>query len=232
MSKQAELNVRQRADDIEASRRVDVSDAEIASLRVAAAELAESSRATLERVVDDNELLRAELGHKNERIAVLERLADEDALAPILNRRALLRELARTISYNVRYGTVSSLLYFDLNGMKSINDIHGHAAGDAALIHISSILASNIRASDMVGRLGGDEFGVILHRADNEAANYKAESLAVIVRSAPFEWRQTSFELSVAHGTCSFADSEDAEAILAAADEDMYRRKRDMKREL
>ena len=72
---------------------------------------------------------------------------------------AFLRSLARIIAYVGRYGAACSLLYFDVDGLKSINDTHGHAAGDAALVHIADLLRSSIRTSDVVGRLGGDEFG-------------------------------------------------------------------------
>ena len=103
-------------------------------------------------------------------LAELERLADEDSLAPIRNRRAFLRDLARTIGHVERYGTPFSLLYFDVNGLKAINDRFGHGAGDAALIHVADVLTANTRSSDVVGRLGGDEFAVLLALADEAAA--------------------------------------------------------------
>src|SRR5581483_1972703 len=103
-----------------------------------------------------------ELVQANARIVELERLADEDALMPVANRRAFVRELSRMIAFTQRYGLPSSVVYFDINGMKQINDSHGHTAGDAALQHIAKILVDNIRSSDLVGRLGGDEFAVIL----------------------------------------------------------------------
>jgi len=69
------------------------------------------------------------------------------------------RQLTRTIAFSHRYGVPASVVYFDVNNMKLINDEHGHPAGDAALCHIAGVLRENTRSSDIVGRLGGDEFG-------------------------------------------------------------------------
>ena len=112
----------------------------------------------------------------------VERLADQDALLPIANRRAFVREMSRLASYSERYHTPASLVYFDINGFKAINDIHGHAAGDAALQSVAELLVQHVRESDTVGRLGGDEFGVILVHADEAVANTKAQSLADAIR--------------------------------------------------
>jgi PleD family two-component response regulator len=125
-------------------------------------ELTPTVRSALHHLIEEVAELRQELLTTQGRLAELERLADEDSPAPISNRRAFLRSLARTIGYVERYGAACSLLYFDVNGLKSINDTHGHAAGDAALIHVATVLRAHIRASDVIGRLGGE--GVLLTR--------------------------------------------------------------------
>ena len=170
--------------------------------------------------------LRDQLRSAERRVAELERLADEDALAPISNRRAFLRHLGRTIGYVERYGAACSLLYFDVNGLKAINDTHGHAAGDAALIHVADILLANTRSSDIVGRLGGDEFGVLLARADEPAAVSKARRLASAIAGGRFQWQGRSIPMSVAYGAHRLASGGDAQTALAAADRAMYRQKR------
>ena len=78
-------------------------------------------------------------------------------MLPILNRRAFVREISRFIAFAERYGTPSSLLYFDLDNFKAVNDAYGHAAGDVVLRHFSDLIASQIRDSDVLARLGGDE---------------------------------------------------------------------------
>ena len=92
-------------------------------------ELTPTVRSALHHLIEEVTALRHELTTTQGRLAELERLADEDSLAPISNRRAFLRSLARTIGYVERYGAACSLLYFDVNRLKSINDSHGHAAG-------------------------------------------------------------------------------------------------------
>ena len=84
--------------------------------------------------------LRDELERARKRIAHLEKLADRDTLTPVLNRRAFLRELARVLSFGERYGLAGSLLYFDVNGLKQINDVYGHMAGDRALIQVRDLM--------------------------------------------------------------------------------------------
>jgi diguanylate cyclase (GGDEF)-like protein len=170
--------------------------------------------------------LRHELAATQGRIAELERLADEDSLAPISNRRAFLRDLTRAISYIERYGTPCSLLYFDVNGLKAINDASGHAAGDAALIHVAGVLSTNTRNSDIVGRLGGDEFGVLLARAEQAAALSKARRLAEAVAVSEFRWEGARVPISVAYGTHPLTPGEEAQMALATADRAMYRQKK------
>jgi diguanylate cyclase (GGDEF)-like protein len=77
------------------------------------------------------------------------------------------------MAFSERYDSPSSLVYFDVNGLKPINDSHGHSAGDADLMRIAGVLVKNVRESDVVGRLGGDEFSIILSQADGATAAKK-----------------------------------------------------------
>src|SRR3546814_8460593 len=98
--------------------------------------------------------LRQELEEVRQRAGYLEQLADQDTLAPVLNRRAFIRELGRMAAFEERYGAAGAVLYFDVNGLKALNDTHGHAAGEAVLRRVCEILLRDTRASDVVGRLG------------------------------------------------------------------------------
>jgi diguanylate cyclase (GGDEF)-like protein len=189
-------------------------------------ELTPKVRSALGHLIDEVADLRHELLTTHRRLMELERLADEDSLAPISNRRAFLRDLARTIKYVERYGVPCSLLYFDVNGLKTINDTHGHAAGDAALIHVADILRCHTRTSDVVGRLGGDEFGVLLARANEAIARNKAHQLARVVADERFTWDGRMVPISVAFGAHGLSPGDDPQEALAAADRAMYRQKR------
>ena len=113
------------------------------------------------------------------------RTADQDMLLPILNRRAFVREITRFTSFADRYGTPSSLIYFDLDNFKTVNDAHGHAAGDAVLRHIADLIIGQIRETDVFARIGGDEFGVILAHVTADQATKKGASLAKALRDHP-----------------------------------------------
>lgn len=189
------------------------------------AELTPKVRQALDMLMQEVQRMREELSQARHRINYLEKLADEDTLVPVANRRAFVREMSRMVAYAERYGAHTSVLYFDINGFKEINDQHGHAAGDAALQHVAMLLAENIRESDIVGRLGGDEFGVILAQADSDSAQEKATSLSGLIENTPFDWEGNALSLSVAFGAYSFSGKEDAGEALQRADKAMYAQK-------
>jgi diguanylate cyclase (GGDEF)-like protein len=170
--------------------------------------------------------LRQEVQVANQRLEDAARAADQDMLLPILNRRAFVRELSRSIAFAERYGTPSSLLFFDLNDFKTINDTHGHAAGDAVLKHFADTIATQVRDSDVVARLGGDEFGVILAHVSPEQASKKADSLARALRARPPQWRGKALKIAFSYGVYELRAGESADSAMAHADKAMYDHKR------
>jgi diguanylate cyclase (GGDEF)-like protein len=174
--------------------------------------------------------LKAELAAVRARLAEVELLADRDPLAPVLNRRAFVRELQRTIAYCQRYGAEASLAFFDLDGFKAVNDTYGHAAGDAALKVVAATLAAHVRESDVVGRLGGDEFGVILAQADREQAGIKAASLVEELEKAPVIFEGRAIRLGASFGVRAFEKGLDALQMMAEADAAMFIRKGERRR--
>lgn len=196
-------------------------------------EMTPNVRKAIVRLLDELERLRVELSETRSRIEYLERLADQDALAPVANRRAFMRELGRTIAYSSRHKIDSSVVYFDLNKMKQINDRYGHAIGDAALLHVASILLKRVRNSDLIGRLGGDEFGLIMPNSDREGAVAKATRIAQEIGSTPIsaEGRPLLIDgeqifIAVSFGVHHVAAEDDATSALAKADKAMYVHKR------
>ncbi len=192
-------------------------------------ELTPKVREAIMKLMQEVENLRRELDRTHERLNHMERLADQDPLAPIANRRAFVRELNRVISFTERYNTNSSLVYFDINGFKKINDNYGHVAGDKALMHVAEVLLESVRESDIVGRLGGDEFGVILAQADEQLAADKAQLLASAIEHRPLDWEGTQLKIGVAYGITTFSGGESVNDALAAADRAMYEQKAAMK---
>jgi diguanylate cyclase (GGDEF)-like protein len=180
---------------------------------------------TLASLLGEVGRLKRELDRAKARAAHLEKLADEDALMPVANRRAFMRELSRLVALAQRYGTASSVVYVDLNGMKAINDRWGHNAGDAALLHIARTLIDNVRHADVVARLGGDEFGVLLVKTGQDAAQEKAMALSEAIEAAPLIWNGLTIHLSAATGAYCIQGTEGVAAALEAADQAMYRAK-------
>jgi diguanylate cyclase (GGDEF)-like protein len=167
----------------------------------------------------ENALLKAEVER-------LRALADRDALVPVLNRRAFVRELQRAMAFCKRYGMPSAVLYLDLDGFKAVNDRFGHLAGDAALLRVGELLVENVRESDVVARLGGDEFAVLLHQADLEAARLKAQALSDCIEAEPFIVGGERVPLGGSFGVRVYDGQASAEEWLAEADAQMFVRKR------
>jgi len=170
--------------------------------------------------------LRRELSQTRARLDEVEKTADQDHLLPLLNRRAFVRELTRYIAFTGRYNTPASLIYFDMNHLKKINDAHGHAAGDAALRHFAETLLSHVRESDCVGRLGGDEFGVLLTHANQDQALKKADVLAEALHATPTVWNGNEIPVSFSYGAFELKAGDNADIAMARADEAMYQQKK------
>jgi diguanylate cyclase (GGDEF)-like protein len=193
-------------------------------------ELTPKVRDAIMTLMAEVDTLRREVESNRRRMLELEELADMDALLPILNRRAFMRELTRIQSFAARYQVQAGLIYFDLDNFKEINDTYGHSAGDAVLKHVASTLQENIRSSDAVGRLGGDEFGVILAQASTQQALTKSDRLHKQITKAPIAWSGQEISIEISLGVYSFEKGTDPAIVLAEADKAMYAQKAARKR--
>jgi diguanylate cyclase (GGDEF)-like protein len=206
----------------------DADPAETAALKLGVPEweFTPRVRAALAALAGEVARLKREVVSARKRAADAEHAASQDTLLPVLNRRAFMHELKRFIALAERYGTPASLLYFDLDGFKAVNDAHGHAAGDAVLQHFAGLLANHVRGTDIVGRLGGDEFGIVLAHAGLEQARRKGEELAAALRTNPPLWQDKPVQLSFSYGTHELRLGESADIAIANADQAMYGQKR------
>lgn len=169
--------------------------------------------------------LRAELARLEGRVEELDRLANMDTLVPVANRRGLVTQLDMMIARHERHRTPAALLFVDVDGLKALNDAFGHAAGDAALIHLTQMMLSSVRQTDLVSRIGGDEFAILLDHADEVSARETAGRLAEIVAGCEFCFEGKCLPLSIAIGFTAIQDGDTPEAVLDRADESMYREK-------
>jgi len=210
----------------------DSSDELVKAIGISREQITPHVRQTILRLLNDVERLRQELFDTRSRIEYLERLTDQDALTPVANRRAFMRELNRTIAYSYRHKVASSVVYVDLNRMKEINDRYGHVAGDMALLYVSNTLVQNVRRSDLVGRLGGDEFGLIMQHANYDQAYQKATKLAkhiaehpVATGGKPLIIHGEPIYVTISFGVHMVTSRDDAASALAMADKAMYTHK-------
>jgi diguanylate cyclase (GGDEF)-like protein len=172
------------------------------------------------------ERLRAEVEALRLRAEAAEAAADHDVLTPALNRRGFLTALRSAMAFCQRHEVPAVLLYLDLDGFKKVNDTLGHAAGDAALVQVAELLRANLRESDAVGRLGGDEFGLLMLNAGVDEGRDKALRLATALEADGFVWAGEQAPLGGSFGVRAFAGHTDPEVWLAEADAAMWVRKK------
>lgn len=168
----------------------------------------------LRDLADENAFLRASLAEMRDRLSELEQVADRDTLTPLSNRRGFLRELDRMVSKANRHGTPAVLLYIDLDNLKAINDRHGRFAGDVALIHVARLLAGLIRSTDVLARIGGDKFALILDHLDHNSAIETAERLARCIADHPLDLGGAAAPLQVSIGTATILAGDCADDVL------------------
>jgi diguanylate cyclase (GGDEF)-like protein len=179
-------------------------------------------RSAFNVMIGEIDSLRLDVEELKLSLAEAEASADHDPLAPVYNRRAFVREASRVIAMVKRHEIEASLIYFDLNNFKELNDAHGHAAGDAVLRGVGEVLIRQTRETDIVGRIGGDEFAVVLTHLGPTAAKTKAEALAAAVCTERFLYDGETHAISAAYGISHFYAGDNAERVLARADEEMY----------
>ena len=159
-------------------------------------------------------------------LAYQQRLARTDKLTGLLNRAGFVDRAGLVVSAAMRYGNGIAIAYIDLDGFKAINDTMGHSQGDAVLKFIGGILDRSSRKSDIVARIGGDEFAVLLPNTNLPGAQFYFDNLHSLIEDEirKYGWPQ----LGVSIGAAVFeSGSPDLDEALQFADNLMYRAKRD-----
>jgi diguanylate cyclase (GGDEF)-like protein/PAS domain S-box-containing protein len=156
--------------------------------------------------------------------ATISRIAASDHLTGLANRRHFYESLEKAISMARRHGSPLGVVSLDLDGLKQVNDTAGHAAGDEVLVRFAVLLRSLCRAEDLPGRLGGDEFSLLLPGVDLDGARHLAGRVLVSVRACPpLEKRG----VTVSCGIAAWAHDERADDLLRRADGGLYAAKRE-----
>ncbi len=186
-------------------------------------------RAALEALSEEVIALRDEVSRLRIELSDAELLADNDALCPVFNRRAFEREVRREIALADRFRTPLSLIFIDLDHFKKVNDVFGHAAGDDVLMRVSDILLQNTRETDIVGRLGGDEFGVVLAQASHADTMSKAAQLTMLIDQIVVcngnENDVPPVRVGASCGIAEWQTGQGADTLIALGDQDMFAQK-------
>ena len=149
-----------------------------------------------------------------------------DGLTQLFNRAHWQSRLVEEFGRACRYKHPLSLLLFDLDHFKAINDRYGHLGGDAVLIRVAELVRDSLRESDVAGRYGGEEFGIILPDTDGSGAMVVAERLRRSIESSPVAFEDVDIHISASIGVVEFfLDLKDAEEMIAKADDALYKAK-------
>jgi diguanylate cyclase (GGDEF)-like protein len=155
------------------------------------------------------------------------RLMTLDGLTQLHNRRFFQEAMEREFARSKRYGHPFCLVMFDLDHFKRINDTHGHLAGDDVLRRVGSLVATKVRTNDIVARVGGEEFAVILPEADRMGGVALAEKLRKMIASERFEHEGSVIPVTISLGVAAFSSQHESGAELyKAADDRLYEAKR------
>jgi diguanylate cyclase (GGDEF)-like protein len=196
-----------------------VTNARVSNSRDPAVEAVLGKLAPADRDVVEGALAKAE---KN--AIELRHLADHDSLTGLVNRRRFRAELDQQVSFTARYGGQGAVMIIDIDGLKEVNDRLGHQPGDNLIRGVAEVLRERVRTTDIVARLSGDEFAVLMPQTDTLGALRLGEDLRAQVADraalgAAAEWATISVGIAMFDGRAG------SEATLVAADRAMYRAK-------
>jgi diguanylate cyclase (GGDEF)-like protein len=151
-----------------------------------------------------------------------------DGLTKIFNKKYFLDRLESEFAYAIRHKVPLSLVMFDIDLFKKVNDASGHLAGDYVLVQLARLVSESIRGEDVFARYGGEEFVVICRGIDLAACQAFADRVRKLIETTEFKFENTPLPITISMGIASLPDPEikDPIAFVAAADDALYQAKR------
>ena len=154
------------------------------------------------------------------------RLTTVDGLTQIHNRRYFMEQIDREVSRARRYRRELSVILFDIDHFKNINDTYGHLAGDYVLTQLATVVKGKIRREDLFARYGGEEFAIVLPEIDGPGAVAFAEKIRRVIEKAPFRFEDAQIHVTVSIGIASLSQDEgDATELIKRSDDKLYEAK-------
>ena len=171
---------------------------------------------------EEIERLKAKIRSLEKKVKKLSKEVKTDFLTNIANKKAIQEEIQKQESAYQRYGTNYSVVFFDIDHFKNINDTYGHDAGDVILKSLGLLFRRYARDVDTIGRFGGEEFVAILPNTDKEGAYKFAEKLREIISKTKFMYKKTRINVTVSAGVASRDEVNSSEELIKKADERLY----------
>jgi diguanylate cyclase (GGDEF)-like protein len=183
-----------------------------------AEELTPKVEAALSKIINEFNRQRKELSDSRDHVLFLEKQAEYHEFLPILSKRTLVGNLSRIIAYSERKSLLNGFIYIHIRNLGKIRRIHGHQAANHILTHTVNMLQNDLRASDVIGSLGGENFGIILTVTDAESVRDKAHELVSVLEAERVSWRGTFIGIEIWTGIHTFGSGQTPEEIIAVAD--------------
>lgn len=170
----------------------------------------------------DNQLLKTEIQQRKKLEEQLKRLAMTDALTGIDNRRSFMEHLSREKKRSDRQFTSLSIITFDIDLFKHINDQFGHEVGDKVLMDVASVIQDRLRETDIFGRIGGEEFAILMPDSTKKEALQLANSLRVALMQHAIVHEKKAIKVTASFGIAQYQTNEPVDILLRRADKAMY----------
>ncbi|WP_148716949.1 GGDEF domain-containing protein [Chitinolyticbacter meiyuanensis] len=181
--------------------------------------------ATVSASHEDISTIRDSVKRIEEDLAFNRKLLEQDPLTGTLNRQGLDHLLAREVKRAHRAGSKLSVVLFDLDDFKQINDRFGHLVGDQVLVHVANLARAVLRESDMLVRYGGEEFLLLLPETDINGARFVVDRMRLVAGKTPFMHHAQRIDVSFSSGVAMLGAEENGRALVLRADEALYRAK-------
>jgi len=175
---------------------------------------------------DEITLLKKKIEALENQLKEVKKEAKTDDLTNMLNKKALNEELEKQEQFFKRHGRNYSIIFFDIDHFKNVNDTYGHDAGDVILKSVGLLLNRYSRDIDIVGRFGGEEFIIIAPETDKEGARVFAEKIRKIIAKTKFMYKKTRINITISAGVADRKETNSKEETLKLADERLYKAKR------
>jgi diguanylate cyclase (GGDEF)-like protein len=175
---------------------------------------------------DEITLLKKKIEALENQLKEVKKEAKTDDLTNMLNKKALNEELEKQEQFFKRHGRNYSIIFFDIDHFKNVNDTYGHDAGDVILKSVGLLLNRYSRDIDIVGRFGGEEFVIIAPETDKEGARVFAEKIRKIIAKTKFMYKKTRINITISAGVAERKETNSKEETLKLADERLYKAKK------